>query len=192
MFVAVYWWRVHPGSEAQFREAWRRGAAPNRSSAFMGVSARDFIGIAPAALSGTPSGLTKPHGRGRSRRRRPMTIPRLGDCPRLHPRGSTTYDEPVFAITVTDDLLTFRWPEKATPSGDPLHGHRIGRWKRFFDALVEELLLPLFRITVWPDVARRSCGRVVCARAAASLQEGVRCVVARKALAPRAVFILRT
>lgn len=26
MFVAVYWWRVHPGSEAQFREAWRRGA----------------------------------------------------------------------------------------------------------------------------------------------------------------------
>ena len=25
MFVAVYWWRVHPGKEAQFREAWRRG-----------------------------------------------------------------------------------------------------------------------------------------------------------------------
>lgn len=27
MFVAVYWWRVHPGKEAQFREAWRRGTA---------------------------------------------------------------------------------------------------------------------------------------------------------------------
>ena len=25
MFVAVYWWRVHPGKEAQFRRAWRRG-----------------------------------------------------------------------------------------------------------------------------------------------------------------------
>jgi heme-degrading monooxygenase HmoA len=27
MFVAVYWWRVKPGKEAQFREAWRRGTA---------------------------------------------------------------------------------------------------------------------------------------------------------------------
>lgn len=25
MFVAVYWWRVHPGKEEQFRSAWRRG-----------------------------------------------------------------------------------------------------------------------------------------------------------------------
>jgi heme-degrading monooxygenase HmoA len=25
MFVAVYWWRVHPGKEEQFRRAWRRG-----------------------------------------------------------------------------------------------------------------------------------------------------------------------
>lgn len=25
MFVAVYWWRVHPGKEERFREAWRRG-----------------------------------------------------------------------------------------------------------------------------------------------------------------------
>ncbi len=25
MFVAVYWWRVHPGKEEQFRQAWRRG-----------------------------------------------------------------------------------------------------------------------------------------------------------------------
>ena len=25
MFVAVYWWRVKPGKEAQFRAAWRRG-----------------------------------------------------------------------------------------------------------------------------------------------------------------------
>ena len=25
MFVAGYWWKVHPGKEAQFRTAWRRG-----------------------------------------------------------------------------------------------------------------------------------------------------------------------
>lgn len=25
MFVVVYWWRVKPGKEDQFREAWRRG-----------------------------------------------------------------------------------------------------------------------------------------------------------------------
>src|SRR3546814_19919681 len=25
MFVAVYWWRVHPGKEEHFRKAWRRG-----------------------------------------------------------------------------------------------------------------------------------------------------------------------
>jgi quinol monooxygenase YgiN len=25
MFVAAYWWKVHPGKEHQFRAAWRRG-----------------------------------------------------------------------------------------------------------------------------------------------------------------------
>lgn len=25
MYVAVYWWRVKPGKEEQFRDAWRRG-----------------------------------------------------------------------------------------------------------------------------------------------------------------------
>ena len=25
MFVAAYWWKVHPGKETQFRAAWRRG-----------------------------------------------------------------------------------------------------------------------------------------------------------------------
>ena len=25
MFVAVYWWKVKPGKEEQFRKAWRRG-----------------------------------------------------------------------------------------------------------------------------------------------------------------------
>jgi quinol monooxygenase YgiN len=25
MFVAIYWWRVHPGKEDQFRAAWSRG-----------------------------------------------------------------------------------------------------------------------------------------------------------------------
>lgn len=25
MFIAVYWWRIKPGKEEQFRQAWRRG-----------------------------------------------------------------------------------------------------------------------------------------------------------------------
>jgi len=25
MYVVVYWWRVKPGKEEQFRDAWRRG-----------------------------------------------------------------------------------------------------------------------------------------------------------------------
>lgn len=25
MFIAAYWWKVHPGKEQQFRAAWRRG-----------------------------------------------------------------------------------------------------------------------------------------------------------------------
>lgn len=25
MFIAAYWWKVHPGKEDQFRAAWRRG-----------------------------------------------------------------------------------------------------------------------------------------------------------------------
>jgi quinol monooxygenase YgiN len=25
MFAVVYWWRVHPGKEEQFRKAWRHG-----------------------------------------------------------------------------------------------------------------------------------------------------------------------
>ncbi|MCB2050259.1 MAG: antibiotic biosynthesis monooxygenase [Novosphingobium sp.] len=25
MFVAVYWWKVHPGKEDQFRKAWHKG-----------------------------------------------------------------------------------------------------------------------------------------------------------------------
>jgi heme-degrading monooxygenase HmoA len=27
MFIVVYWWRVKPGREEQFREGWRRGTA---------------------------------------------------------------------------------------------------------------------------------------------------------------------
>ena len=30
MFVAAYWWKVHPGKEEQFRAAWCRGTHLNR------------------------------------------------------------------------------------------------------------------------------------------------------------------
>jgi heme-degrading monooxygenase HmoA len=52
MFVAVYWWRVHPGKEEQFRAAWRRGTElitaryGSRGSRLHRASDGRFIGVA--------------------------------------------------------------------------------------------------------------------------------------------------
>lgn len=52
MFVAVYWWKVHPGKEEQFRAAWRRGTEliTARYGSFGSRLHRDkdgrFIGVA--------------------------------------------------------------------------------------------------------------------------------------------------
>jgi heme-degrading monooxygenase HmoA len=52
MFVVVYWWRIKPGKEEQFREAWRRGTlAINRTYGSFGSRLHReadgrFIGVA--------------------------------------------------------------------------------------------------------------------------------------------------
>ncbi|KHK89993.1 antibiotic biosynthesis monooxygenase family protein [Novosphingobium malaysiense] len=53
MFVAAYWWKVHPGKEDQFRAAWRRGTALIRekygslgSRLHWDARERRFIGVA--------------------------------------------------------------------------------------------------------------------------------------------------
>ena len=58
MFVAGYWWKVHPGKEEQFRAAWRRGtelirerygslgSRLHRDEAHSDESGTRFVGIA--------------------------------------------------------------------------------------------------------------------------------------------------
>lgn len=78
MLVAVYWWRAHPGKEAQFREAWRRGT--EQITCIYGSFGsrlhqdRDgrFVGYAEWPDEGA--------WRAASTRRWPMTTPRHAEC----------------------------------------------------------------------------------------------------------------
>ena len=106
MFVAVYWWRVHPGKEEQFREAWRRGT--ERITAIYGSHGsrlhrdRDgrFVGYAvwPDEATWQAAFARKMVYDDPEARR--MFIDAVAEAP---PNG-----EPVFAMTVTDDLLAGR------------------------------------------------------------------------------------
>jgi quinol monooxygenase YgiN len=106
MFVAVYWWRVHPGKEEQFREAWRRGT--ERITAIYGSHGsrlhrdRDgrFVGYAvwPDEATWQAAFARKMVYDDPEARR--MFIDAVAEAP---PNG-----EPVFAMTVTDDLLEGR------------------------------------------------------------------------------------
>lgn len=104
MFVAVYWWRVHPGKEDQFREAWRRGTAriTERYGSFGSRLHRNldgrFVGYAewPDEVTWRTAFEAKmvyddPEARA-------MFLEAVAEMP---PNG-----EPVFAMEVTDDLLT--------------------------------------------------------------------------------------
>ena len=106
MYVAVYAWRVKPGKEEQFREAWRRGTrAITRLYGSFGSRlhrADDgrFIGYAewPDQASWQTAFDAKmayddPEAR-------QMFLDAILEAP---PNG-----EPVFAMTVTDDLLIQR------------------------------------------------------------------------------------
>jgi len=62
MFVAVYWWRVHPGKEEQFRAAWRRGT----DLIIMAAMARGCTATPTAASSAMPNGPTRRPGATRS------------------------------------------------------------------------------------------------------------------------------
>jgi quinol monooxygenase YgiN len=106
MFVAVYWWRVHPGKEQQFREAWRRGT--ERITAIYGSHGsrlhrdRDgrFVGYAvwPDEATWQAAFARKMVYDDPEARR--MFIDAVAEAP---PDGA-----PVFAMTVTDDLLEGR------------------------------------------------------------------------------------
>jgi quinol monooxygenase YgiN len=106
MFVAVYWWRVHPGKEDQFREAWRRGTAQitARYGSFGSRLHQDrdgrFVGYAewPDEAAWQAAFDAKMVYDDAEARR--MFVDAVAESP---PGG-----EPVFAMTVTDDLLRSR------------------------------------------------------------------------------------
>jgi heme-degrading monooxygenase HmoA len=104
MFVAVYWWKVHPGKEDQFREAWRRGTA--RITAIYGSFGsrlhqnRDgrFIGYAEWPDEETWARAFDAKMVYDDPQARALFLDAVAEFP---PNG-----EPVFAMEVTDDLLT--------------------------------------------------------------------------------------
>lgn len=110
MFVAVYWWRVHPGKEAQFREAWRRGTEQiTRIYGSFGSRLhqdRDgrFVGYAEWPDEAAWQSAFEAKMAYDDPEARRMFLDAILEAP---PHG-----EPVFAMTVTDDLLTCRGPEK--------------------------------------------------------------------------------
>ena len=101
MFVAVYWWRVHPGKEAQFREAWRRGTeAITRLYGSHGSRLhqdRDgrFVGVAEWPDEATWQTAFDARMVYDDPEARAMWLDAIAEAPR----------EPVFAMTVTDYLL---------------------------------------------------------------------------------------
>lgn len=102
-FVAVYWWRVHPGKEAQFRRAWRRGTEliteiygsygsrlhRERDGRFVAVAEWPDEQTWQAAID---AGM---------RYDEPETRRRFVDAIAEAPPGNA----PAFTMTVTDDLL---------------------------------------------------------------------------------------
>ncbi|MCJ2181020.1 antibiotic biosynthesis monooxygenase family protein [Novosphingobium album (ex Hu et al. 2023)] len=104
MFVAVYWWKIKPGKEAQFRKAWRRGTLLIREiyGSFGSRLHRDadgrFVGYAEWPDEET--------WRAAFKRMmvydEPETRAAFQDAILEVPADA----EPIFTMTVTDDLLT--------------------------------------------------------------------------------------
>ncbi|HKR16921.1 antibiotic biosynthesis monooxygenase family protein [Rhizorhapis sp.] len=103
MFVAVYWWRVHPGKEEQFREAWRRGTrAITRIYGSYGSRLHQnadgrFVGYAEWPDEATWRAAYERKMVYDDPEARAMFIDAVAEAPPNH--------EPVFTMAVTDDLL---------------------------------------------------------------------------------------
>jgi heme-degrading monooxygenase HmoA len=104
MFVAVYWWRIHPGKEEQFREAWRRGTEQITQiyGSFGSRLHRDndgrFVGYAEWPDEATWRAAFDRQMVYPDTEARRMFVDAVAESP---PGG-----RPVFTMAVTDDLLT--------------------------------------------------------------------------------------
>lgn len=104
MFAAVYWWRVHPGKEDQFREAWRRGTAlitetygSYGSRLHRALDGR-FVGYAEWPDEQTWRDAFEAHMVYDDPEARAMFLDAVAEMP--------ADGAPAFAMDVTDDLLT--------------------------------------------------------------------------------------
>lgn len=101
MFVAVYWWRVHPGKEEQFREAWRRGTrAITRIYGSFGSRLHQagdgrFVGYAEWPDEASWRAAFEARMAYDDPEARAMWLDAIAEAPR----------EPLLTMTVTDDLL---------------------------------------------------------------------------------------
>jgi len=115
MFVAVYWWRVHPGKEDQFREAWRRGTLQITQiyGSFGSRLHQDrdgrFVGYAEWPDEATWRYAFDHKMTYHDPATRALWLDAVAESP---PNG-----EPAFAMTVTDDLLTLRGGAGGSASG---------------------------------------------------------------------------
>jgi quinol monooxygenase YgiN len=119
MFVAVYWWRVHPGKEEQFRKAWRRGTdlIRERYGSYGSRLHRDadgrFVGYAEWPDEATWRAAFDQKMVYDDPETRAAFVDAIAEVP--------ADAEPIFTMTVTDDLLVLRTPSLRHPreSGDP-------------------------------------------------------------------------
>lgn len=102
MFVAVYWWRVHPGKEEQFREAWRRGT--ERITAIYGSHGSRLHRALDGRFVGTAEWPDEASWRAA------MEVKMIYDDAeeRANFVDAVAEAELAFAMEVTDDLLTMR------------------------------------------------------------------------------------
>lgn len=113
MFVAVYWWRVHPGKEAQFRAAWRRGThlIRERYGSYGSRLHRDadgrFVGYAEWPDEATWRAAFDQ----KMVYDEPATRAAFVDAIAETPANA----EPIFTMTVSDDLLTRSLAHAAAP-----------------------------------------------------------------------------
>jgi heme-degrading monooxygenase HmoA len=120
MFVAVYWWRVHPGKEEQFRKAWRRGTdlIRERYGSYGSRLHRDadgrFVGYAEWPDEATWRAAFDQKMVYDDAETRAAFVDAIAEVP--------ADAEPIFTMTVTDDLLVLRTP--SLPSSPRKRGSR--------------------------------------------------------------------
>ena len=109
MFVAVYWWRVQPGKEDQFRRAWRRGTEhiTRIYGSYGSRLHRERDGRFVAYAEWPDETTWQKAFDAKMAYDDPETRAAFVDAIAETPPGN----KPAFTMTVTDDMLSLRTPE---------------------------------------------------------------------------------